>query len=670
MKKQIAFLSLTPLGDAILSMGELEELHRVYDPCEITVFAIPLIAELFRCYRACDHVVEVCGGVHDEVTLDTIPNVEYDAVFNHGYEPWWTRIVEKLHCRKAYGMEEIYRAPQECDRVFDKWVTLDYWKNVTMKKYRYVSQQAAELIRLVSPSFVGNVVHLSRDNFAVSIPDAMPNKQYVLFLPGTSALFKHYPATKFLSLARIANLMGFESVFAIGPQDKKIGAELIRNGQKVFESLPLSELAGLICGASLIVGNDSGPMHFAAAFDRPTIHLFSFSGAHTWFSYSLNRHRIIMPNCGRREGVDCKDCARTCIGEIPLRNVASTMAELLGCDVLKFRQIAYFPQDLIGDVLVWINQLEALTSHYAPCEVTVFCSELVKNILDGYAFADHVIPYDASKPWSRKEADSFGRFDAVFNTRYDADSMQRVVQLKHDKAYGFENVEIQEKDCKAHYDDYLPLTLWDNYQLRRETSVTAQGAELIKLIEPEYRCDYVRLEENTYVHDFTDGALLPDNRIVFVLGASDRTKHWGTDRYISLALQMKQRGYVPTFLLGPGEIDYAHEIETYGLIVFKNLSFEKIAALFSRSHGARCIVGNDTGLMHFACMLGAPSVTIIPLGTQYTWFPYAEDERALHIACTPSCVHPMCAQGCKNIAHCIDLIEELTVEEEINKALS
>lgn len=669
MKKQIAFLSLTPLGDAVLSMGELVELRRIYDPCEITVFAIPLIAELFRGFKYCDHVVELRGGIHGEVCLEKIPNVEYDAVFNHGYEPWWTDIVRKLHCRKAYGMEEIYRTAKECDEVFDKWVTLGYWRDVTMKKYRYVSQQTAELIRLVSPEFVGDVVRLSPDNFKVITPVGMPSDGYILFLPGTSAVLKHFPSAKFKVLARMSVMMGYEAVFAVGPQDRKIGEDLKKSGFKVFDSLPLVELAGLVCGASLVVGNDSGPMHFAAAFDRPTIHLFSFSGAHTWFSYLRDRHRLLMLQCGRREGDDCRNCARTCIGKIPLREVASTMADLLGCEVPSMRQVAYFPQDFIGDVLVWINQIEAVFSFYAPCEVTVFCSEVVKGLLEGYAFVERIVVYDGREKWSQAEIDSFGYFDAVFNTRYDADSLERVMSLRHGKAYGFENAEISEKKCKIHYDAYLPLLLWDDFHLRRETSVTAQGAELIKLVDPGYSCEYVRLEENTYVHDFTEQALLPSDRVVFVLGASDRSKHWGTDRYIWLALRLKSQGYTPVFVIGPGEFDYRSEIENAGMTVLENLDFAQIAAVFSRSHGARCVVGNDTGLMHLACMLGSPSVTIVPMGTQFTWFPYADDERAPHICCSPSCARPMCSRGCVKVRHCIDMIEKEYVEEKVNGIL-
>ena len=45
---QIAYFPLTPLGDAVVEMGALYELHKWYAPCKITVFAIEGIVDLYN----------------------------------------------------------------------------------------------------------------------------------------------------------------------------------------------------------------------------------------------------------------------------------------------------------------------------------------------------------------------------------------------------------------------------------------------------------------------------------------------------------------------------------------------------------------------------------------------------------------------------------------------
>jgi len=670
MMKRIAYIPLTPLGDSILLMAELIELHRLYDPCEITVFAIPLIAELYSNFSFCDHVVTLKGGVHGKVTLDRPPPETFDILFNHGYEPWYDEIIRMIPHRCAYGMEERFRHADVCRELFDKWVSLADWENVTMQRYPLVPQQMAELIRLVSSDYRGGPVRLTTANFRAMRPNNAPVGKYILFLPGTSAAFKHYPTKKFLALAELCRRGGYEPVFAIGPQDQEENTALQQTDNRVFVSLPLGQLAGLIVGAELVIGNDSGPMHLAASFDVPTIHLFSFSGAQTWFCYEERRHRILMPNCGIREGVNCKNCARTCIGSIRIRDVVAEMEDLLGCHFDPLWRIAYFAQDRIGDTLVWANQIEALFEFYAPCEIVVFTSgRLARECLSGFAFCDWVVGYDSSAPWTEDQIEGYGHFDAVFNARYDADSLNRVVSLRHQKAYGFESAAIPKMICRAHYDAYLPLTTWDDFHLRRETSVTSQGAMLVKLVWPEYECDHVELSETTYVHDFTNLNIPSVRRIVFVLGASDKTKNWGIENYLELARDAQVMALEPLFILGPEDEDTVRQIRGAGYRVVPGATFDRIAALLSKHQQVACVVGNDTGVMHLASMLGAPTVTIITHGANFTWFPYEVDKRARHVCCKPPCASPICISRCRETSSCISKISIDVVECAIREVI-
>jgi ADP-heptose:LPS heptosyltransferase len=45
---------------------------------------------------------------------------------------------------------------------------------------------------------------------------------------------------------------------------------------------PLQEIKKLLSGASLFVGNDSGPAHMAAAFGVPVVEIFGASDAAIW----------------------------------------------------------------------------------------------------------------------------------------------------------------------------------------------------------------------------------------------------------------------------------------------------------------------------------------------------------------------------------------------------
>ena len=431
---EIAFFPLTPLGDSICQMGQLQELHRLYDPCHITVFAIPLIAELFRNYQYADEVVVLEGKIHGPVRFREVPRKHFDLVFNHGYEQSWTEMLRQLDYDKAYGMEEMFRSKAECEELFDRYVTLDYWKNITLKQYQYVPEQMAEVIRLVNPDYRGAMPHLTTASYQCSpLPKTLPGK-YVLMQPGTSWIAKYWPIQKYFQLAEtLRHHCGLESVFVIGPQDRILIRDLEQSGFMYFDNLSLSQLGYIICRSELTVGNDSGPMHLAACFDVKTIHFFSFTGIENWFSYDQSRHKAVKYSCGRP---DCQKCQITCIGKITMKQALEAVQELLELPEIPIRQIAYFAQDLLGDALVNFNLLEKLSQLYAPCKITVFCTKKNHELFLNYAFCDEVFCYMPGA-WQKEHLPKH-KFNAVFNTRYDMDSLNLISELDQDKCYGYE----------------------------------------------------------------------------------------------------------------------------------------------------------------------------------------------------------------------------------------
>lgn len=326
-------------------------------------------------------------------------------------------------------------------------------------------------------------------------------------------------------------------------------------------------------------------------------------------------------------------------------------------------RIAFFAQDLIGDALVWANMPQAMPKLFPPCEVTAFCTKGMAELFRCMAFCDHVVAYDIETPWTAEEAHGFGRFDIVLNTRYDADSAVRVDALDHGAAYGFENIDIPETICKRVYKDYVPLSRWDDGHLRWETGVTEQGAELIRLFAPDYHCQMVQFGENEFAMEMPPPLDAP--RVVFVPGAGDQSKRWELENFLEVARFMAERGLVPLFLLGPNEAGLEAPIAKAGFALGKNLPFRQIAGLLDCDGGTACVVGNDTGLMHLACALGTPSVTIFAHGHEATWFPYVGDSRAPHLCASPECSHPKCLESCPQWRECLAHVPIATVMEAI-----
>jgi ADP-heptose:LPS heptosyltransferase len=64
--------------------------------------------------------------------------------------------------------------------------------------------------------------------------------------------------------------------------------------------MSLKEAIALISLSSLFVGNDSGPMHIAAALGRPLVAIFGPSEVTAWRPWTNSPHRVVRPAGNRR----------------------------------------------------------------------------------------------------------------------------------------------------------------------------------------------------------------------------------------------------------------------------------------------------------------------------------------------------------------------------------
>lgn len=126
---------------------------------------------------------------------------------------------------------------------------------------------------------------IPRANLYADPPPARP--PYAVIHPFASAPDKAWPADRFLEVARHLPL---EPVFLAGPSDD---LEPFRKFQTSRESLAVTK--SLISGASLFIGNDSGPAHIAAAFGVPVVVLFGPSDPVTWAPWRTEAQVLTSP---------------------------------------------------------------------------------------------------------------------------------------------------------------------------------------------------------------------------------------------------------------------------------------------------------------------------------------------------------------------------------------
>lgn len=123
--------------------------------------------------------------------------------------------------------------------------------------------------------------------FAQPPPETAP---YAVFHPMATGTGKNWPATNFLQVARhLEDSRGLQPVFIGGP-----GEDLSPfDGCRTLAGASLTELKSVMSGASLFVGNDSGPAHMAAAFGVPVVVIFGNSDPVVWAPWKTASQSIV-----------------------------------------------------------------------------------------------------------------------------------------------------------------------------------------------------------------------------------------------------------------------------------------------------------------------------------------------------------------------------------------
>ena len=145
--------------------------------------------------------------------------------------------------------------------------------------------------------------HMASAMFALGVPlQDVPRSElfstaspvtgrYAVLHPFASGLDKQWAPERFCEVARYLKLWHIHPIFLAGPGDDGSpfsDHQLIRGS--------LEEAKRVISGATVFVGNDSGPAHMAAAFSIPTVVIFGNSNPAIWGPWRTESEIVVAPD--------------------------------------------------------------------------------------------------------------------------------------------------------------------------------------------------------------------------------------------------------------------------------------------------------------------------------------------------------------------------------------
>ncbi len=344
--EKMAVLRANGIGDFIFALPALEALRATYPDAEIVLLGKQWHAEFLRARPGpIDRVIVVppCRGVtvapdadHDPTELDRFVSAmrreRFDlAIQLHGGGRYSNPLVLRLGARLAIGL----RAPDAPP--LDRWIPYVYYQSEIHRYLEVMSLAGAAPITL-EPRL--SVIERDLAESLAVLPES--GEPLVALHPGAGAPDRRWPPEKFAAVGDVLASAGARVVVIGTEPERPLVEQVLRAMRATAEDLcgklSLSGLAGLLSRCAVVVSNDSGPLHLAAAVGTPTVGIFWCLNLITAGIPGRRRHRPVIswqvtcPTCGADHSRGWCPCGNSFVASIPVEDVVEPALELLrGC---------------------------------------------------------------------------------------------------------------------------------------------------------------------------------------------------------------------------------------------------------------------------------------------------------------------------------------------------
>jgi lipopolysaccharide heptosyltransferase II len=174
--------------------------------------------------------------------------------------------------------------------------------------------------------------------------DITTSTPFVVIHPGTGGAVKLWRSEGWATIAdELATTHNLSIILTGSPQERSLLEEIARqmkNTPVMLNDITVGQLAALFSRARMVLGVDNGPLHLAAALDRPTLALFGPTDAHIFGPWGTPTRHIVITStyrcptcpaipCGRLDFTPDELPSHPCVKRITEHEVMDAVHQLL-----------------------------------------------------------------------------------------------------------------------------------------------------------------------------------------------------------------------------------------------------------------------------------------------------------------------------------------------------
>ncbi len=685
---KILFITLSNIGDCILTLPVLDCLRLNFPEAQITVVVGPRPALIFQNNRSANKVFvyDKHAGLPAKFKLvRALRESNFDLIVDlrNSIFSWLVPARRKNSRLLRFSRSHKHMASRHLFKLSGLGLKIERFR----AEYGSlsVSRQDEEHIRRLLNS--AGIIDKGR---------------LIIISPGARSLIKRWPKEKFVAL--INDLPQEYKAVLIGDQDDVEISRQITQEVKVpvldlTGKTTLLQAAALLKKAELLITNDSANLHLASYLNVPVVAVFGPTDDVKYGpwpdKWKIAKKEIFCRPCMKAV---CRFGTLECLQRVGMEQVLMMVKEMLGVPddsqagtrpapkaksvsggqagslQKEYKRILIVRTDRVGDVILSTPVIKALRSAYPNAYLAMVVRPYTRIIVDGNPNLDEVILYDKDskeKNWfaafkfSRELAKKKFDLAVVLNPSNRSNLIPFLAgiprRIGYDRKYGFlltDRIKDTKHAGKKHEIEY-------NLDIVRALGVEAADNSSFVPVSPESEkwAEDVLKKEN----------ILPFDKLAVINpGASEKSKMWFPERYAGVANKLAEKGVKIIILGGPGDKEIAGQVINNLRCAYINMvgnnNISQAASLLKR---CALFISSDTGPMHLASCVGTPVIAILgrsqPGLSPLRWGPRSKKSVVIHkeLGCEACLAH-----NCKKGFLCLQAITENDVLAAAEKILN
>ena len=674
--KKILFVSLSNIGDAVLTLPALDLLKSAFAQSDITVVVADGPKELFLQNRAVSKTIifDKRASFRQKLSLLwQLKKERFDAVVDLRNSLFGVC----LACRYKTTPLSFVFLPASIRHMRDRnlYITRRAFSPISLPdsltpRMFCLSQKQEAWVDEVWEKF-----RFKKNDIVVAVA------------AGAKSHTKRWPVERFvLLIERLLKDYGVKIVLVGDKNDISIAKFLIDKLNIEIINLvgqtTLLQLAALLKRVKVVVSNDSGVLHLASYLGVKVVAIFGPSSEEKYGPWSegsvvVKKEVFCRPCQEARCRYNTLDCMKLVKVEDVLSRLGSILEDkqTLGAPKPKdiYKRILIVRTDRIGDVILSTPVITAARQAWPNAYIAMMVSPLTRELVEGNPYLDEVIVYDKDdkqKSWLA----SFLFSQKIKRYRFDLALILHPTSRVHLVTF-FAGIKR-----RVGYNRKLGFLLTDRIAhlkqegLRHELDYTLDIVRHLG-VEPQDKKITIPLTEEAKkeaARIFLQEGIDSNKTLVAIHpGASCPSKVWPSERFAAVADRLiSDYGCLVLFVCGPKDIKRVEavlgQMKNKAFNLAGRLSLMQLAAVLGR---CKLFISCDSGPVHISAGVGTPVISIFGRNqaglSPRRWGPLGPRDRVIHkdVSCLQCLAH-----NCKNDFACLKAItpeEVLDIAEQI-----